>query len=70
MEYKPAKRRPNQCEYKNVVKNCSQHNPNWYCSRCRKWYCMDHRLPENHNCPNPPDKAPIPDNLPSSKYKK
>lgn len=22
------------------------------CYRCRGWYCMIHRLPERHNCPN------------------
>jgi len=23
----------------------------YQCSRCEEWYCQDHRLPEEHNCP-------------------
>jgi len=31
---------------------CLQPTPLPYqCSRCEEWYCQDHRLPEEHNCP-------------------
>jgi hypothetical protein len=31
---------------------CLQPTPlPYHCSRCEGWYCQDHRLPEEHNCP-------------------
>jgi len=29
------------------------------CNYCGKTFCGEHRLPENHNCPNLPPKAPL-----------
>ncbi|MBI5390640.1 hypothetical protein HZB02_04070 [Candidatus Woesearchaeota archaeon] len=25
----------------------------FFCKYCGKWHCQNHRLPENHKCPNP-----------------
>jgi hypothetical protein len=29
------------------------------CSFCGHYFCVEHRLPENHNCPNLPPKTPL-----------
>jgi len=29
------------------------------CKFCGKYYCLEHRLPESHNCPNLPPKTPL-----------
>jgi hypothetical protein len=29
------------------------------CSFCGRYFCIEHRLPENHNCPNLPARTPL-----------
>ena len=29
------------------------------CPYCGKYFCIEHRLPENHNCPNSPSRLPL-----------
>jgi hypothetical protein len=29
------------------------------CSFCGRYFCVEHRLPENHNCPNLPARTPL-----------
>ena len=29
------------------------------CNYCQNYYCLQHRLPESHNCANLPKKAPL-----------
>ena len=29
------------------------------CNFCGKYFCVEHRLPENHNCPNVPKRLPL-----------
>ena len=29
------------------------------CPYCGKYFCIEHRLPENHNCPNSPSRSPL-----------
>jgi len=29
------------------------------CNYCRHYFCVEHRLPENHNCPNQPARTPL-----------
>jgi len=29
------------------------------CNFCGKYFCVEHRLPENHNCPNMPKRLPL-----------
>jgi hypothetical protein len=29
------------------------------CNFCGHYFCMEHRLPENHNCPNQPARTPL-----------
>jgi len=29
------------------------------CSFCGHYFCAEHRLPENHNCPNQPTRTPL-----------
>ncbi len=37
---------------------CLQPTPLPYqCTRCEEWYCQDHRLPEEHNCPGEKGKT-------------
>jgi len=29
------------------------------CKFCGHYFCLEHRLPENHNCPNAPPRTPL-----------
>jgi hypothetical protein len=29
------------------------------CNFCGHYFCLEHRLPENHNCPNAPPRTPL-----------
>jgi len=29
------------------------------CSFCERFFCFEHKLPENHDCPNQPARAPL-----------
>ena len=29
------------------------------CKFCKGYFCIEHRLPENHNCPNAPPRTPL-----------
>jgi predicted nucleic acid binding AN1-type Zn finger protein len=29
------------------------------CSFCQKSFCIEHRLPENHQCPKAPQRTPL-----------
>ncbi|MEM3673523.1 MAG: AN1-type zinc finger protein [Candidatus Bathyarchaeia archaeon] len=29
------------------------------CKFCGGYFCLEHRLPENHNCPNLPPRTPL-----------
>jgi hypothetical protein len=29
------------------------------CSYCQNYFCLQHRLPESHNCPNLPIRGPL-----------